>query len=254
MSSVYRYDDPLSQRKIISIKPVISKNTPIGQEDPVDELSQLKAKLEQAKQQLAQVREEADHILEQARQQVAIEREQWEKEKNHLMENAKQTGYQEGFELGRNESIEKHKELIEQARSTINLAKKDYHLKLEQSEEEVLQLALKAASKIMHHSIEESEHFLHIVKDVLKEVKEQHSVQITAHPEDYQVMFQHKDELENIVSSKTEFSIYPDHELQRGSCIIETPFGKIDASLDSQLQELRNKLFHLSREVGHEHS
>ena len=42
-----------------------------------------------------------------------------------------------------------------------------------------------------------------------------------------------------------DFYIYPDDELEETSCIIESENGRIDASVDSQLEEIKIKLFEM---------
>ena len=43
--------------------------------------------------------------------------------------------------------------------------------------------------------------------------------------------------------TETEMYIYPDNDLAENACIIDTDGERIDASVDSQLHELKTKLF-----------
>lgn len=47
-----------------------------------------------------------------------------------------------------------------------------------------------------------------------------------------------------------DFYIYPDEELSEMDCIIESANGRIDASIDSQLEEIKNKLIELLESEG----
>jgi flagellar assembly protein FliH len=48
-----------------------------------------------------------------------------------------------------------------------------------------------------------------------------------------------------IFPKDTELYIFPDDELEESSCIIESENGRMDASVDSQLQEIKVKLTEL---------
>ena len=41
------------------------------------------------------------------------------------------------------------------------------------------------------------------------------------------------------------YNIFPDDDLKETDCIIESTFGRIDASVDSQLHELKLKLLQI---------
>ncbi len=57
-----------------------------------------------------------------------------------------------------------------------------------------------------------------------------------------------KQEIEQTIGNQASLSIFPNKELAKYSCIIETPFGQIDASIDTQLTELKTKLIDLLEE------
>lgn len=48
-----------------------------------------------------------------------------------------------------------------------------------------------------------------------------------------------KEELEQIVRNDDVISIYTDRNLQEHSCIVKHPYGQIDVSIDTQLQQLK---------------
>ncbi|WP_226034948.1 flagellar assembly protein FliH [Aquibacillus saliphilus] len=256
MSNVLKLNQSHQKNKIIGIKPIQGNQaqSTLNEEQEYDEDQHLQEQLRDAKSQLENVELRAQEIIESAHKQVEIDKEQWKDEKEKLVQQATESGYNDGYVLGKQESVTKYNTLIDEARSIVDIAQADYHSTIEKSEDAVLQLALSAASKILHVEIEETDNFINLVKHVIKEMKEQSAVTIYSHPEDYRLILTFKEELVNIISSKVELSIYPDTALNRGSCIVETPYGKTDASIDSQLQELRNKLFDFSQEEDREHS
>ncbi|WP_186577473.1 flagellar assembly protein FliH [Aquibacillus kalidii] len=254
MSSIYRYDDQ-AQKKIIGIKPIIVNRPQDSTVDIVeDELRMTEEKLEATRAQLTETQKEIEDLLTATKETIELEKQQWESEKQAYIQQAQQEGYQAGFQTGKEDSHSQYIELIDYAKSIVDLAKQDYQSIIEQSEEDILKLSVEVASKVVHMRVEQDNPILQIVKGVLREVKEQPSILVFAHPEDYTLILESKQELSNIVGSRSELSIYPDTDVEKGGCVIETPYGKIDASIEGQLQELRNKLFNLSEEVRREHS
>ncbi|WP_371068399.1 flagellar assembly protein FliH [Sediminibacillus sp. JSM 1682029] len=242
---------PDSRRKIIGIKPVVAQEK-VELQNSKTGLEQTESELKQAKEALKKAREEAEFLTKETERQIANERSKWESEKKQLYEEVKQAAYEAGFESGRSDARKEYEEFVDKARELVDLAQQDYQTILNQSEDAVLTLSMKAASKIVHQELETTDAFLGIVKQVLKEAKQQENIAMYIHPEDYQLVISQQDELRNIVVGEAQLQFYPDIELTRGSCIIETTFGRIDASVDTRLIELREKLFEALRENSDE--
>ena len=51
-----------------------------------------------------------------------------------------------------------------------------------------------------------------------------------------------KEELLSIFPQDTNLVIYPDSDLSEDSCLIESPSGRIDARIDTQLTEIKMNL------------
>lgn len=247
LSSVYKLKDVKTNSKVIGIKPIIQDVSGIS-DDENNELEKAQEQLSETLEKVEVAKQEARDLIESARRQIHEDKEFWERQKQDFIQQAQQQGYQDGFESGRKDSEEQYAKLIDQAKAVVDLSKMDYKATVEQSEEVIVRLGLKVAEKILRIELQQDGQYLNIVKGVLKEVKDKPSISVYSHPDDYQIVLEHKEELTNIVNTKADLSIYPDSSLERGSCLVETPFGKIDASVDSQLQELRNKLFVLSEE------
>jgi flagellar assembly protein FliH len=184
------------------------------------------------------------------RMQVLKEREQWETEKLQWIEQAKNEGFEEGLMLGRRQGLEEYKQLLGQANSIVEKSKEEFVNKLEQSEKVVLDLGLKAAEKILLASLDENEElFLSIVKQLIKEAKEYKAVQIHIHPSRYQLISSYKKEIDALLLNSADCYIFADEDLAETQCILESNNGRIDASIDSQLIEMKKKLLELL-EVG----
>lgn len=179
-------------------------------------------------------------------QQIQFEKNNWEQEREHLIEQARQEGYAEGLELGRQEALRKYESTIEEANRIIELAKCDYDEKIQSAENAILELSVKIAEKIIVAKLTESpDHLLPLVKKGLNEVKEYEHIKIHVHPHFYELVLNQKDELRTFLTNDTDFNIYANAEINEHDCFIESAFGRIDLSIDTQLEQLKKQLIDL---------
>ena len=180
-------------------------------------------------------------------QQVEVAKNQWfEVERIKAEEEAKQIGYDEGFNVGKKQGYDEQQEKLEMAKQVVELAKKDYQHYIQSSEHTILELALRVSEKIINQELESNnEAFVQLVIGAIKEAREYQEVQLRVHPTQYETVLSYKEELLSIFPKETEFFIFPDDNLTPTSCMIETPSGRIDASIDSQMYEVKEKLFEL---------
>ncbi|WLR53200.1 flagellar assembly protein FliH [Bacillus tianshenii] len=213
--------------------------------------------IQQAHEEAQMIRQEAEQYSQEMLQQVEQERLNWETEKQQLIEQAKQEGYAAGYDQGTQDGYQQYAAIIEEARQVVGAAKLDYEKHLEDSEYTILHLGITAAEKILATKLEEDpDYYMHLVRRAIREVKEHENIQIQVHPTKYELLLTHKDELLALFTRPTsELYIYPNDEMQEFQCLIESSFGRIDASIDSQLNEIKLKLLQvLEEENGHESS
>ncbi|MBN8199589.1 flagellar assembly protein FliH [Bacillus sp. NTK034] len=240
---------PKEEKKVISIRLLQSNLNHIEDvseqnTDRTDE--ELQAMMNSA-------REEAERIVNAARidsekktRQMEEQLEALEQEKQKVLEEARSEGFAAGADEGRQSSLREYSELIHMAREVVNSAKHDYKQHIESSERTILNLGLKVAGKILGEVLDQnSDQFLSIVKRALKEVREYTEIQLHVHPMHYDLILSHKEELIRVFPKETDLYIYPDEELSNTSCIIESANGRIEASVDSQLEEIKRKLFEM---------
>ncbi|MFS0672434.1 flagellar assembly protein FliH [Ornithinibacillus sp. 179-J 7C1 HS] len=237
-----------SLKKVIQLKQI---QRPVV-EEPVNYEAQLQlelSKLKEVKNELEAIKKERESMIADTENQILLAKENWEQEKIQLIEQAKQKGYQAGFEQGKNESLEQFSHLITQANGIINDAKKDYLVTVEKSEETILKLAVHVAEKIMRQQLADNpEFFVPIVKEAISSIKDQRELSIYLHPDNYESVLSQKSELERILDSRANLSIYLNEALEKDSCLIEHPFGKIDASIHTQLNKIHQVLYEIVME------
>lgn len=202
---------------------------------------------------IQQAQREADAIIAEAKaykdsveNQLQQERLNWEQEVVLLSNQAQESGYEAGLEEGRVQGYNEAKGLIEEAKQVVAVSKEDYYRKIESSEHTILDIGLKVAERILGSHLEEKpEYFLSVVKRALKEAREYREIQLHIHPSYYEFLLAEKEDLLQIFPKETELYIYPDADLSEHSCIIESANGRIDATVDGQLKEMKEKLIEM---------
>lgn len=235
------------EKKIISIKSFkVDKPEP---EEPINHANFLAEKEEiirQAQREAEAIVAEAKAYLDLIKEQLQQEKLNWEQESVILSNQAQQSGYEAGLQEGRAQGYNEASGLIEEAIQVVNVSKEDYRKRIESSEQTILELGLKVAERILGDHLEEKpEYFLSVVKRALKEAREYREIQLHIHPSYYEFLLSQKEDLLHVFPKETELYIYPDADLTEHSCIIESANGRIDATVDAQLKEVKEKLFEM---------
>jgi flagellar assembly protein FliH len=113
---------------------------------------------------------------------------------------------------------------------------------LQESEEDLLQLAVLIARKIIQQELSLDPGLLaRMVHFSLQLASQTGEVVVRLHPQDYAVAVR-SGELQRLVEAKGEVSIKEDPTIVSGGCIVETVRGNIDAGIEAQLEEVSNRL------------
>jgi flagellar assembly protein FliH len=233
-----------NDKKVIEIKDyfTVPKQVPETNSNLQTQL-QTQTILENAKVEAETLKREAQLYYETVQRQILQEKENWEDEKQQLVEMARKEGYEIGLQQGRQDGLAQYHQLIEQARQIVESANNEYYRQIEAANETILLIGLKVAEKILDaHLSENNKHFISLVKRAIREAREHSEVKIYVHPIYYDAVISQKDELKEIFNQEVDLFIYPDAQLPEHGCIIESPFGRIDASVDIQLQQIKEKL------------
>lgn len=234
-----------SPKRVIGLKVLQTKET--NQVDPQPNLQLVSQKI------IDEAREQADKIVKDAisysnslRQQILVEKREWEEEKQLLIKKTSEDGFQAGLIEGREQGYQEYRDLLAEARKIIDLSKQDHDQYLDSSEEVIVKLGLTVAEKIIgSHLSEKPEDFVFLVKKATKEVKEHSNITIQISPQYFQYVMEQKEELIAILNRETDLFIYPNEDFKEADCVIESSFGKINASVDTQLTEIKEKLLAL---------
>ncbi|MCM3149417.1 flagellar assembly protein FliH [Bacillus sp. FSL W8-1143] len=212
------------------------------EEELVNETEVSQLVLSDAEDQASRIVEQANSELEKTMAEINQRRADFEEERMQLIEEAKQAGYQEGFQKGEADAMSQYRSILDQANDIVSLAKQDYEEKIESSAEKIVELAFELAKRVWYSAEDTKDQFLALVKQVISEVKEYDDISIYVDPEHYDHVMEYKDELIRILQKDTHLAIYSDEKAPKGTCYVETSFGKVEASVDTQMNQLKEKL------------
>ncbi|WMM26624.1 FliH/SctL family protein [Tissierella sp. MB52-C2] len=154
-----------------------------------------------------------------------------------------EAGYKGGYEKGYNEGKVESSQLIKEALDIKNdyISTKDKLLK--ELEEDIIELVINIYEKVIDKKTEEdNELIVSLVLNGISNLDLTDKLTIVVSKEDYNILEMAKEEILAKASMITELDIKYDISLVKGDCILETSKGNIDASLENQLEEVKELL------------
>jgi flagellar assembly protein FliH len=107
-----------------------------------------------------------------------------------------------------------------------------------QSERQMVQLSLMLAKRIVHREVSLDPELVAAMAHVaLKKLGTSSPATIRLNPDDYTVVAR-----ESARWTGTQVTVVPDPSVARGGCLVESEFGRIDATLDTQFDEVTRAL------------
>lgn len=110
---------------------------------------------------------------------------------------------------------------------------------LRDSESDLLKLSVVIAEKVIAGAVEQDQGIvLRLIKTAIKGLNDQEELLIRLHPEDHQLLARTSQlELQQALSG-IKFQLKSDAAVEKGSCLLETERGTVDASFTAQLDEI----------------
>ncbi len=149
----------------------------------------------------------------------------------HIHEEAKERGFTQGLEEGK----------AEVAREAVRLVEDTTKLN-EKLANAAARLAIEISRSLLGEEIKAKPELVKTLAiKALQESITGESVQLIVHPEDRAVLEAAHGELKRIAGG-AKITFESDATLSRGGCVLKTEFGEVDASIESLLEALKNKL------------
>ncbi|MDY0267664.1 FliH/SctL family protein [Trichloromonas sp.] len=114
---------------------------------------------------------------------------------------------------------------------------------LKNSSDDMLRLVLAIAEQIIPCAVSLNPEIIHhtIVK-ALQAAADADSYHIKVHPDDMAVVMEKKPLLMASISGLKNLTVEEDSAIARGGCLVESELGQVDATIESQLDEIREKI------------
>jgi flagellar assembly protein FliH len=193
----------------------------------------LNTKAEEKEEVSIDVSGEITVILEQARAEA-------EDIKKNAFNEGYDNGYEKGFAAGSMEGQYRAEETYKKALEVLVETEKYRMERLNGLQKEILDLAVAISEKIIFAELTLNDQIVgQIAGNAIKKLVVPEYIIIHAHPKEAEVLIQQKDMLSKQVIGDVPIRIVKEHDLPAGSCFIETEKGFLDASIDTQVSELK---------------
>ncbi|WP_165763858.1 flagellar assembly protein FliH [Halalkalibacter urbisdiaboli] len=206
--------------------------------------------LQEAEEKAREIVDKAEANAQAIQTQMNEQRMDLELEIEKAVNEGRQHGFDEGVLQGKEAGYQEYLSLINEAQEMIKRAQDDYNQTVEQAEPVILELAVTLCQRVIGSKLETDEElWTSMLHQVMLEVREHENVKVYVHPIWYEQTLHQKAELQRLLSHTEHLYIYPDAGLEENGCIIETKFGRIDATIDNQLKHLKAQLMEKIREA-----
>lgn len=210
---------------------------------------------------------QAERILQTARTDAAQLIEDARAEAQRLIEGADARGYAEGLERGHadgyesgsqegrqlalSQATEQIKNLEASWRAALEIWESQRRAWLHEAREDSIRFAFAVAERIVHRLVKADPTIIaDQVAAALALLSRPTSVEITIHPDDRPLVEQTLPVLLSEIASCEHSVIRPDAAIERGGCIVATRGGRIDATIQTQLDRIAEALVPLPSASG----
>jgi flagellar assembly protein FliH len=149
-------------------------------------------------------------------------------------------GYQEGLARAEAESAERLATIAAMAES----ASVDRRELLRNAEGEVVRLALQVARKVLNRELRiDPTSVARIAEAALQQVAIDGAVKLRVNPADYEALGQYWQRAHGTAEAGRTYEVVADEAVAAGGVVIDTRAGTVDAQIETQLEEISQKVF-----------
>lgn len=186
---------------------------------------------------------EMDHELERLRFQ---KQNQMERE----IQSAREEGFQDGFNEGKEEGLASLRDAITTYLNTSNAMSQEKVKVMKQVEKDVIELSVQIAEKIIGKELSMNpETIVDIVNDGIRKVTDKDTVTIKVSPDDFDYVVSKKELFQQQMPDIKNIVILRDPRMVAGGCKIETSLGYIDSSVSTKLSAIKQAFFDTYRDL-----
>lgn len=192
--------------------------------------------IEDAKQMYLKIIEEANSEAQRIAEQANSDAEQ-------LLFSTREAAYREGYEAGYSDGNKEAQSIIEEAADIRAFMDHRKSLLYKEVEEDVISLVMEISTKIIGEELQQNKDLIFsLIRQALSKCAFKNKLILRVSQADYLNVAENKDRISRMVEGISEIEVVADLSLSEGGCIIETPSGEINSSIQTQLIELE-KIF-----------
>ncbi len=159
-----------------------------------------------------------------------------------------QEAYEKGFAQGEKDGLELGQKridtVVQQVRNILLEMENQRESLYRVYEKEMLQLALAISRKILHHECQVNEDVITAtLREVAKHIVDQRKILLRLNPADAQYIQSHPDKAVPVKKGRQGVELLKDPSITRGGCVVETAFGGIDATMETQFDQIVSLLW-----------
>ena len=231
--------DPLAMAELLADRD--ENGEPIDEEfevegEPIDESDVPGETAEDISKMKEEALAEIERVKESARAEV-----------DELRERARQEGYSEGYFEGTTKAEEEAKVKFAEIEAKKAELDEEYKKLIEDIEPRMVEAITDVYKSVFGDSFFSKKDVMkHLILAALFNVELSEEVTVRVSPVDYETVDSLKDELKERAAIKGELTIVSDERLTATEAKVETPFGIMDCSVDTEVEELTKTLRALS--------
>lgn len=195
--------------------------------------------------------DEARAVLEAAREKARGILEAALAERERILEEARREGLEAGRAEGRDAAAAGERERLRAETAPVGDTLRRWQEAVEEkrteliaaAERDLLRLALAVAGKILKQEVRKKTSVAPAsLKKAIEKVARRHTLQVLVHPADLAAVEQYLPELRRAFTEISEIKLEANEAVGKGGCVVSTKEGKVDAALQTQLQEVARGL------------
>lgn len=237
------YQVRVKQQKQETAPVEIEEKVPVAENEPSAE-DILENARKEAEKIINEAKLKADLILNSVHEEVAVRVKEAE-------EKAREDGYKHGESLAR----QHYQSLISEAEELKQKAKELHDNTISGLEDEIVEIIIQVAKKVIGTELSQNRDvILGLIRTALSATSPTEKITIYVCADDYDYVIGNKDRIAEGLKGIRGFEIIKDNTLKKGECIVDTGFGTVDSSIETQLHAVESTLRELLGQFDKEES
>lgn len=197
-----------------------------------------------------EIKEKPEEIIQQAQEEAAMIIKEAEYEARRIVEDAyteakekaavmEEEAWQKGYAEGAAAAQKQYEEILAEAEEIKAGTLVEHDEVLAGIEAELINLVLDVSKKVIGSEIAlNKENLIYLVKQAIDGCSNKKGIVLKVAPEDYAFLASNHDRLAALIDCADELELKQEMSLKPGACILETPFGNLDAGVQTKLAKI----------------